>query len=51
MVEAHMSALEAKHAALDKRIQDEHLRPQPNEILIHDLKKQKLKLKEAISLH
>ncbi|MFL0414325.1 DUF465 domain-containing protein [uncultured Sphingomonas sp.] len=49
MQNAHLSALEAKHAVLDQRIAQETLRPMPDAILIADLKKQKLRLKEVIS--
>ncbi len=45
---AHQSALETKHAMLDRRIAEELHRPQPDVILVHDLKKQKLRLKEEI---
>ncbi|MGI4731221.1 MAG: YdcH family protein [Janthinobacterium lividum] len=45
---AHQSALQAKHAGLDRRIADEEQRPLPDQTTLHDLKKQKLKLKEEI---
>ena len=45
---AHRSALEAKHAGLDRRIADEERRPMPDQAMLHDLKKQKLKLKEEL---
>lgn len=48
MQTAHRSALEAKHAVLDQRISHEAHRPQPDAILIAELKKQKLRLKEEI---
>lgn len=51
MQTAHRSALEAKHATLDQRIDDERHRPMPDSMLIADLKKQKLRLKEEISAH
>ena len=50
MQSAHISALEAKHAVLDERITAESHRPMPDALVIADLKKQKLKLKEEISL-
>ena len=46
---AHLSALEAKHAGLDRRIAAEMQRPSPDEMTIAELKKQKLKLKEEIA--
>ena len=45
---AHRSALEAKHAGLDRQIASETLRPRPDQTVIGDLKEQKLRLKEAI---
>ena len=49
MATSHQTALETKHATLDRRIADETARPQPDTVLIADLKKQKLRLKEEIS--
>lgn len=48
MQTAHLSALEAKHAVLDQRINEEEHRPMPDTITLADLKKQKLRLKEEI---
>ncbi|TVV75530.1 DUF465 domain-containing protein [Sphingomonas solaris] len=48
MESAHLSALSAKHAGLDARIAAENSRPSPNDTLLAQLKKQKLKLKEAL---
>ena len=47
---AHRSALEAKHAGLDRRITEEERRPMPDQATLHDLKKQKLKLKEELGV-
>lgn len=49
MHSGHQVALETKHATLDRRITQEAQRPLPDETLIAELKKQKLKVKEAIS--
>ena len=49
MQTAHISALEAKHATLDQRIAAESQRPVPDTIVIAELKKQKLRLKEEIT--
>ena len=49
MATTHQTALESKHATLDRRIADETGRPQPDTVLIADLKKQKLRLKEEIA--
>ncbi len=49
MQNAHFSALTAKHQVLDKRIAAESQRPLPDQILLADLKKQKLRVKEAMA--
>lgn len=48
METAHSSALSAKHAGLDARIDRESSRPAPDGTLLARLKKQKLKIKEAL---
>jgi hypothetical protein len=49
MDSAHIAALQAKHSGIDRRIADEIARPQPDTSMLATLKKQKLKVKEAIS--
>ncbi len=49
MATAHVSSLAAKHAVIEARLNDEQRRPSPDSVLIALLKKQKLRLKEAIS--
>ena len=49
MQTTHQTALEAKHATLDRRIAEETQRPMPDGTLIAGLKKQKLKVKEEIA--
>ena len=49
MQTAHFSALEAKHAVLDKKIAAESQRPLPDANTIAVLKKQKLRLKEEMT--
>lgn len=49
MQQAHMSALETKHAGLDARIAEENQRPHPDTAILARLKKQKLKVKEAMA--
>ena len=49
MDNAHSSALLSKHAGLDARIAAENSRPAPDDRLIAELKKQKLRLKEMIA--
>ena len=46
----HNTALMAKHAGLEHQIEIEARRPNPNTILIAELKKKKLRLKEEIAL-
>jgi hypothetical protein len=48
MENTHVHALAVKHAGLENRIEAENRRPHPDTILIADLKKQKLRLKEEI---
>lgn len=45
----HVFALEAKHAMLDQKIHEEELRPYPDQITLSRLKKEKLKVKEALT--
>jgi hypothetical protein len=49
MQNAHMSALELKHAGLAARIEEENQRPHPDSVTLARLKKEKLKVKEAIA--
>ncbi len=49
MQNAHISALEVKHADLETRIGEERQRPQPDMTVIARLKKEKLRVKEAIA--
>ena len=44
----HKAALQTKHAELDSKIETENNRPQPDDDLIHRLKKQKLHLKDIL---
>ncbi|HEY9090836.1 YdcH family protein [Parasphingorhabdus sp.] len=48
MVQNHLSALRNKHAILDRKISEEEGRPFPDTIRLHDLKKQKLRLKDTL---
>ena len=47
-MEKHLQALKEKHKALDVQIEEENARPAPNDAIIQELKKQKLKTKEEI---
>jgi hypothetical protein len=49
MQNGHFSALTAKHSQLDARIVSESRRPNPDTMLLADLKKQKLRVKEEMS--
>lgn len=51
MEASHIQSLETKHAGLDRRIEEETSRPAPDTVLIAQLKKEKLKIKDALSLH
>lgn len=45
---SHLAALAAKHKELEHILATEHLRPLPDEVMIAQIKKQKLRLKESI---
>ncbi len=49
MIEAHLETLREKHAQFEQAISDEAHRPLPDTVVLHDLKRQKLKLKETIA--
>ena len=49
MHQAHVSALQAKHAGLEARIDEESQRPMPDTATLSRLKKEKLKVKEEMS--
>ena len=51
MESAHVTALQAKHEGLERRLRDELTRPAPDGVKIQDLKKQKLAIKQEIGLH
>ncbi|WP_417610715.1 YdcH family protein [Parasphingorhabdus sp.] len=48
MIQNHISALRQKHEALERKINEEEMRPLPDTIRIHSLKKQKLRLKQEL---
>jgi hypothetical protein len=49
METSHVSSLQLKHAGLERKIQQEMSRPLPDDALIQDLKKRKLRIKEELS--
>ncbi|MDQ3140235.1 MAG: YdcH family protein [Pseudomonadota bacterium] len=51
MDNGHVEALASKHAALHSKIAIEEHRAHPDETLLHRLKKEKLRLKDAITGH
>ena len=46
--EAHINALSRKHAALDEKIHNEETRPAPDSTILHELKREKLVLKDEM---
>ncbi|MCA1749793.1 MAG: YdcH family protein [Parasphingopyxis sp.] len=49
METSHASALAAKHAGLDKKIEAEQQRPSPDQFRISELKRKKLQIKERLA--
>lgn len=45
----HISSLQDKHAELEQAIEVENSRPLPDEMLIHELKREKLRIKDEIA--
>lgn len=45
----HLEALRDKHASLEREINEESLRPHPDDIRLHELKKKKLHIKETLN--
>ncbi len=49
METSHVSALQLKHAGLERQIQDEMSRPLPDRAAIQQLKRRKLRIKEELA--
>ena len=49
MESSHMSALQAKHAGLERLIQQELTRPAPDDAILQDLKRRKLRVKDELA--
>lgn len=49
MEASHVSALQLKHAGLERQIHDELSRPMPDLATLQMLKKRKLRIKEELS--
>jgi len=47
--DAHISALQQRHAALQRAIDEESNRPHPDPIVLQELKRRKLQLKDRIT--
>ena len=47
-LDSHIQELSDKHHKLDEQIQQELHRPHPDDLMISELKKRKLRLKEEI---
>jgi hypothetical protein len=48
-VQDRIEALREKHALLERALDEEIHRPLPNQATVHDLKRQKLRIKDQIS--
>lgn len=46
---SHVSALQTKHAGIERQLHEELVRPMPDAATIQTLKKRKLRLKEELS--
>jgi len=49
MIEPHIETLREKHARLDQVINEESARPHPDEVKLHEWKREKLKIKDTIN--
>lgn len=49
MQSSHVQALQQKHQGLERLIHEELCRPQPDEAILAELKRQKLRIKDEIS--
>ncbi len=47
----HIEALRMKHAELEALINEEEKRPSPDDIRIHELKREKLRIKDELAHH
>lgn len=48
METSHVSALQMKHSGLEKQLEQEMSRPMPDIVVIQDIKKRKLRIKERL---
>ncbi|MFM5948151.1 MAG: YdcH family protein [Novosphingobium sp.] len=49
MEQSHVSALQLKHAGIERQLQEEQSRPLPDLAIIQTLKKRKLRIKEELA--
>lgn len=49
MIDDRVSALKAKHSELEDALESEINRPHPDQVLVSTLKKQKLRIKDALA--
>lgn len=47
-LEDRVKALQDKHADLERILEDEESRPLPDNVVLHDIKRQKLAIKDEI---
>jgi len=47
-LEDRVKALQERHADLEKRLDDEESRPLPDYVVLHDIKRQKLAIKDEL---
>jgi len=48
-MDERVASLKAKHEALELQIHEEETRPHPDELTLHQLKKEKLRIKDEIA--
>ena len=48
-VEEHIETLRSKHASLESEIDQENMRPHPDELRLQELKREKLRIKDEIA--
>ena len=49
MDNSHFAALQARHAGLENQLREEMSRPAPDDAILQTIKKQKLRIKEALA--
>lgn len=49
MQSPHVEALHTKHAGLEARLRTEQARPAPDDMMIRQIKREKLRIKEELS--